>query len=446
MTTDGVSWVYHMTTTLGIRREDKNRWEQRVPLIPEHILELQKKHGIKTVIQPSNIRVFSDTDYQKVGARVQENLTPSSVVFAVKEIPLAYFEKGKTYVFFSHTIKGQKHNMSMLKKMMDMGCTLIDYERIVDVNGKRLVFFGRYAGLAGMVDTLWTFGRRLHSEQIDTAFNKIKQTIHYKDLADIKKHLTVVGKELKTKGLPSSLTPLIIGFTGYGHVSIGAQEILDVLPVEEIQPEDIESICKNPSNKIIYKVVFKEEHMVEPTTAGKKFDLQDYYQHPEGYRSTFEQYIPYLSILINCIFWSAQYPRLLSKQFTKEIFGRKEKPHLKVIGDISADVNGAIEFTEKTTSPDNPVFVYNPLTDTIKDGYEGEGIVVMAVDNLPCELPKESSESFSEILSRFVPQIMNADFSALDFETIALPVEIKNAVILYRGKLTPAYQYINKYL
>jgi saccharopine dehydrogenase (NAD+, L-lysine-forming) len=329
---------------------------------------------------------------------------------------------------------------------MDLGCTLIDYERIVDAKGKRLVFFGRYAGLAGMVDTLWTFGRRLHAEQIDTPFNAIKQTIQYKDLNEIKKHLAVVGKGIKTQGLPTSLTPLIIGFTGYGHVSIGAQEILDVLPFKEIHPRDIESICMNPSNKVIYKVVFKEEHMVEPTTAGKTFDLQEYYQHPERYRSTFEQYIPSLSILMNCIFWSTQYPRLLRKQYMKELFSKKEKPCLRVIGDISADVNGAIEFTEKTTSPDNPVFVYNPITDMIKDGYEGEGIVVMAVDNLPCELPKESSESFSEILSRFVPGIMNTDFTTPDFETVSLPVEIKNAVILYRGKLTPQYQYINKYL
>ncbi len=438
--------MYHMTTTLGIRREDKNRWEQRVPLIPEHIFELQKKHGIKTVVQPSTIRVFPDTDYRKVGALVQESLSPSSVVFAVKEIPLAYFENNKTYVFFSHTIKGQKHNMPMLKKMMEMGCTLIDYERIVDAKGNRLVFFGRYAGLAGMVDTLWTFGRRLHSEQIDTPFNTIKQTIHYNDLADIKKHLAGVGKEIKTKGLPSSLTPLIIGFTGYGHVSVGAQEILDVLPVKEIQPKDIESICKNPSNTVIYKVVFKEEHMVEPTTSGKKFDLQEYYTHPAMYRSTFEQYIPSLSILMNCIFWSAQYPRFVTKSYTKKIFIKKKKPRLKVIGDISADVNGAIEFTETTTSPENPVFVYNPLTDTITDGYEGEGIVVMAVDNLPCELPKESSESFSEILLRFVPEIMDADFTAPDINSVALPIEIKNAVILYKGKLTPGYQYINKYL
>jgi alpha-aminoadipic semialdehyde synthase len=437
---------YRMSATLGIRREDKNRWEQRVPLTPEHVLELKKKHGVETFIQPSNIRVFSEEEYQKVGAHVQDSLTPSSVVFAVKEIPVDFFERGKTYIFFSHTIKGQKHNMPMLKKMMEMGCTLIDYERIVDNKGRRLVFFGRFAGLAGMVDTLWTFGQRLAWEQIDSPFNEIKQTIHYRDLRDIKKHFTAVGKDIITNGLPQGLTPLIIGFTGYGNVSIGAQEILDLLPVKEIEPDEIESIFKNPSNKVIYKVVFKEEHMVEPASPGKKFDLQDYYSHPEGYRPAFECYAPSLSILMNCIFWSAQYPRLLTKKYLKKSFKTKEKLRLKVIGDISADVNGAIEFTEKTTSPDNPVFIYNPNTDTIKDGYEGDGVVVMAVDNLPCELPRESSQSFSETLLRFVPDVMKADFTVADFDTVALPFEIKNAVILYQGKLTPTYQYINKYL
>jgi len=435
-----------MSATLGIRREDKNRWERRVPLTPQHVLELKKKHGVETFIQPSNIRVFSDDDYRKVGAHVQESVTPSSVVFAIKEIPIHFFEKGKTYVFFSHTIKGQKHNIPMLKKMMDMGCTLIDYERIIDAKGRRLVFFGRFAGLAGMVDTLSTFGQRLYWEQIDTPFREIKQTIHYKDLDEIKKHFTAVGEKIKTKGLPPSLTPVLIGFSGYGNVSIGAQEILDVLPIIEIKPEEIESVFKNPSNKVIYKVVFKEEHMVEPASPGKKFDLNEYYIHPEKYRPAFEQYIPSLSILMNCILWNTQYPRLLTKKYLKKSFQKKEKLRLKVIGDISVDVNGAIEFTEKTTSPDNPVFVYNPNTDTIKDGYKDDGIVVMAVDNLPCELPQESSQSFSEILMHFIPDVMKADFTVADFNAVALPIEIKNAVILYQGKLTPAYRYINKYL
>ncbi|PNX54109.1 MAG: hypothetical protein BV458_01015 [Thermoplasmata archaeon M9B2D] len=435
-----------MTAIVGIRREDKNRWERRVPLTPDHVRELQKKHGIKTVVQPSVIRVFPDDLYRLVGAQVQDNLSPSSVVFAVKEIPTDLFENGKTYVFFSHTIKGQKQNMPMLKKMMALGCTLIDYERIVDDKGRRLVFFGRFAGLAGMVDSLWTLGRRLHWEHIDTPFNAIRQTIHYKDLTEIKDHFTAVGADIMANGLPSLLTPFIIGFSGYGNVSHGAQEILERLPVQEIQPGDLASVSRNPSDRTIYKVVFKEQHMVKPVIAGKAFDLQDYYKNPEGYRSAFDQYVPYLTILMNCIFWSNRYPRLLTKDYMKKSFLMSEKPRLRVIGDISADVNGAIEFTEKTTSPDTPVFVYNPISDTITDGYTGDGVVVMAVDNLPCELPKESSESFSQTLLRFIPGIMNADFTVDDFNMVALPDEIKNAVILYRGKLTPEYQYINKYL
>jgi len=435
-----------MTEILGIRREDKNRWEKRVPLTPDHVRELQNKHGITTVVQPSTIRVFPDELYRLVGAQVQDDLSPTSVVFAVKEIPADLFEKGKTYVFFSHTIKGQKQNMPMLKKMMALGCTLIDYERIVDDKGRRLVFFGRFAGLAGMVDSLWTLGRRLHWEHIDTPFNAIRQTIHYRDLAEIKDHFTAVGADIMTNGLPPSLTPLIIGFSGYGNVSLGAQEILERLPVKEIQPGDLASVSQNPSNRTIYKVVFKEQHMVNPVMAGNAFDLQDYYKNPERYRSVFDQYVPYLTILMNCIFWSDRYPRLLTKDYMKKAFLMSEKPRLRVIGDISVDINGAIEFTEKTTAPDAPVFVYNPIIDTVTDGYEGDGVIVMAVDNLPCELPKESSESFSQTLLRFIPGIMNADFTVDDFNMLALPDEIKNAVILYRGKLTRRYQYINKYL
>jgi alpha-aminoadipic semialdehyde synthase len=435
-----------MSYILGLRREDKNRWERRVPLTPQHVQELKQKHGIETVIQPSQIRIFSDKEYQKIGARVQESLSPSSVVFAVKEIPIDLFEKGKTYVFFSHTIKGQKHNMPMLKKMMENGCTLIDYERIVDRHGKRLLFFGRFAGLAGMVDTLWTFGQRVQWEQIDSPLNEVKQSIYYKDLEEIKKHFTAVGNHIKNKGLPPSLTPLIIGFAGYGNVSTGAQEILDVLPVKEITPEDIKSVFAHPSNKVIYKVIFKEEHMVQPFSSGKPFDVQEYYSHPERYRPVFEQYIPYLSILMNCVYWSARYPRLVTKEFLKKSFKKKEQLRLRVIGDISADVNGAIECNEKTTSTDNPVFVYNPNTDSIQDGFAGDGVVVMSVDNLPCELPRESSQEFGEALLRFIPEIMKADFTVPDFDTLALPSEIKNAVILYQGKLTPNYQHINKYL
>ena len=432
-----------MSFMLGIRREDKNKWEARVPLIPEHVKKFKEEHGIETIIQPSKIRAYSDDEYVKVGAIVKEDVSSCPIVFAVKEIPIDFFESGKTYVFFSHTIKGQEYNMPMLKKMMDLGCNLIDYERIVDERGFRLVFFGRFAGLAGMIDTFWSFGQRLKSQNIDTPFNEIKQTIHYKDLNDAKKHLREAGAKIKKDGIPKSLTPLVVGFAGYGNVSKGAQEILDILPVKEISPKEIKDIYDNPSDRCIYKVVFKEEDMVEPISSDNTFELQDYYNHPEKYRSVFEKYVPDLTMLMNCIYWDIKYPRLITKEFIKRDYDVNYK--LQVIGDISIDINGAIEFTEKSTTPDTPSFIYNPKTNSIKDVVEGEGIVIMGIDNLPCELPRESSHMFSTTLFDFIPEVVKADFTK-DFDNCKLPSAIKKAVILHHGKLTPDYQYIDRYI
>lgn len=431
-----------MSFTFGIRREDKNKWERRVPLIPRHIQKLKEQCDIDAIVQPSSIRVYLEKEYENAGAVINEDLSSCPVIFAVKEIPIDFFEPKKAYVFFSHTIKGQEYNMPMLKKMMDMKCNLIDYEKITDERGARLVFFGRFAGLAGMIDTLWSLGQRLQSQNIDTPFNEIKQTVHYKNLDDAKKHLEEVGEQIKENGIPESLTPMIVGFAGYGHVSNGAQEILDILPTEEISPKEIKKVFENPSNRCVYKVVFKERDMVEPISSDDSFELQDYYNHPEKYRSIFEEYVSNLTILMNCIYWDGRYPRLVTKDFVKTNY---ENLKLRVIGDISIDINGAIEFTEKSTTSDAPSFIYNPGTDSIKDGFEGKGIVVMGVDNLPCELPKESSNAFSTILLDFVPEIVKADYTK-EFEDCALPPEIKRAVILYHGKLTPDYRYIDKYL
>ena len=432
-----------MSKIIGIRREDKNEWEKRVPLIPKHLKDLKEQHDIDVVIQPSTIRVFPDEDYIKNGGVVKEDLSKCPVVFAVKEIPLDFFKKGKTYVFFAHVIKGQKHNMPMLKKMMNLKCNLIDYEKIADEQDRRLVFFGRYAGLAGMVDSLWAYGQRMQRLGNPTPFSEIKQATQYHDLNEIKSHLEKISNTIKQWGFPNTISPMVVGFAGYGHVSKGAQEILDILPIEEINPQDINSIYQNPSSNVIYKVVFREKDMVEPVAKDSDFDLQDYYSNPDKYRSIFEQYVPHLSILMNCVFWSDRYPRLITKKIMKKNFTNDTK--LQVIGDISVDINGAIEFTQKVTTPGNPVFVYNPLKDELVDGFDGPGVAVIAVDNLPCEIPRESSKAFSQTLLEFIPHIAKADFSK-DFDSLDIPSQIKKAVILHKGKLTPDYKYINKFL
>jgi alpha-aminoadipic semialdehyde synthase len=436
-----------MKYKIGIRREDKNKWERRVPLIPEHVKDLIDGHAIDVTLQPSPSRVFADREYIQAGANIGEDLSGCPIIFAVKEIPSHLFQPKKTYVFFSHVIKGQKHNMPMLRRMMELGCNLIDYEKVADEMGRRLIFFGRHAGLAGMIDTLWALGRRLTWEGIHNPFTQIQNAYKYESLAEAKKSISRAGEKIKKDGLPEPLTPLVFGVTGYGHVSSGAQEILDLLPFEQKGPEEILSLVQQSSfsRNHIYKVVFKEEHLVEPVLPEDDFDLNDYYDHPEKYRSGFENYIPHLTVLVNCIYWDERYPRLVTKRFLKKLFDEEKKPRLRIIGDISCDVGGSIECTVKETSPDNPVYVYNPREEQITDGHEGEGVVILAVDNLPCEISREASLDFSRVLKPFIPQIAKADFS-VDFDRCALPASIKKAVIVYHGKLTPDYHHIQGFL
>lgn len=436
-----------MTKRIGLRREDKNPWEKRVPLIPTHVRELILHESLEVLVQTSRIRIFPDTDYEREGAQVVETLESCPIIFAVKEIPLDFFEKEKAYIFFSHTTKGQPSNMPMLQKILDLKCTLIDYERIVDENGMRLVFFGKQAGQAGMIDTLWAYGQRLSHLGIKNHFSSIKQAIQYPSLIAAKEEISLVGWAIDNKGLDLSEGPLICGFTGYGRVSLGAQEIFDLLPFEEITPDKIEELLKskNYSSSTVYKVIFKEDHMVEPISSDSPFELQDYYNNPQKYRSVFEKYLPYLSILVNCIYWTPQYPRFVTKSFLKQLWTKEDSPKLKVIGDISCDVDGSVECTVRATSPDNPIFVYDPIRGDVKDGYNGRGVVVMAVDNLPAEISLESSVFFSQSLMPLVKGIAETDFSG-DFEGSRLPDSIKKATIVFRGKFTPDYEYMRDFL
>ena len=435
-----------MNNKIGIRYEDKYVMERRVPLVPAHLKHLIQKDGLEVFVETSAKRVFSDEEYEAVGANVTDDLSQCLVIFGVKEIPLPRLEEGKTYIYFSHVIKGQPHNMPMLRKLIDLKCTLIDYERVVDEMGKRLIFFGRYAGLAGMINSLWSLGQRLEEFGIITPFLDIAQTHNYHSLNEARKVVSKVGQKIIEKGLPADLKPLVIGFAGYGNVSQGAQEIASLLPIKEILPDELINLHKHPRlpDNIVYKVVFKEEHLVEPINPNEPFDLQDYYQHPEKYRSQFEKYLPYLTVLVNCIYWDSRYPRLLTKDFTSELF-KEGKPKLTVVGDITCDPDGSVEITHRGTEIENPVFVYNPTTRKPTDGFKGKGLLVMAVDILPSELPRDASQFFSEVLWRYVTPIAKADLSQ-PFERVKLPGPIRKAVILYKGEFAPDYEYLKRYI
>ncbi len=424
-----------MKKILGIRKEVKNKWERRVTLTPAAVKELKEKYDIHTLFQLSERRIFDDEEYLKVGAEAREILDEASIILAVKEIPIKHILANKIYLFFSHTIKGQPYNMPLLQTLLDKKCTLIDYEPIKDENDRRLVFFGRHAGYAGMVNGLFTLGRRLKAKGIRNMFEKIKQAKDYQNLEAAKVEIKRVGENIE---LPDEINPLVIGITGYGNVSIGAQKILDLLPVEQISPNEL--IAKELEKNKIYKVIFREEDIVQKIDGGK-FDLEEYYNEPEKYESKFEQYLPKINLLVNAIYWEEKYPRL----FTKEFVANNSLQNLFAIADLSCDINGSIEMTEKATLSDNPVFVYDPKANRIQDGFEGEGIALMTVDNLPAEIPVESSEWFSKSLMPLVPKLFEADYSK-SFEELDLIPELKNACVVYKGELTPNFKYLEEFL
>lgn len=435
-----------MNSCIGIRHEDKYKMERRSPIIPKDAEWLIKNQNIDLLVQASPKRIFTDEEYVKAGAKVVNDLKKANIIFGVKEIPLDFFEEEKTYIFFAHVIKGQKQNMPMLKRMMELKCNLIDYERIVDEQNKRMIFFGKYAGLAGMINSLWALGLRLKYYGYTSEFSRIRQAHTYKTLSEAKEEISTVGQLIAENGIPSELQPFVIGFTGYGNVSNGAQEICGLLPVKEISPEkllDLNNRKKLPDN-IIFKVIFKEEHLVTPNDSTKEFELQDYYRNPQNYHNQFEKYIPHLSMLINCVYWDKKYPRLITKEYLRKLYSIR-RPKLNVIGDISCDIEGSIECTLKGTEIDDPIFVYNPFTEQINMGYEGEGILDMAVDILPSELPRDSSLGFSEVLTNFIKPISQTDYS-LPYENLNLPEAIKKALVLHKGELTPSYKYIEQFL
>lgn len=434
-----------MNKTLAIRHEDKYLMERRAAITPQHAKMLVNK-GLQILVESSEKRIFKGEEYTTAGAKLTSDISKSPVVFGVKEMPLDIFEENKTYIFFSHTIKGQEYNIPLLNKMIEKKINLIEYEKIADDQGRRLIFFGRFAGLAGMINSLWSFGLRMQEKGIETPFLKLKQSHLYDSLEEAKENIKAVGQEIREKGLPAEVQPMIIGITGYGNVAKGAMEIADLLPITEITPEDLADLNNSktlPSN-LIYRVTFKERHISKLKEGNEIFDLQDYYNHPEKYENNFEQYIPNLSILMNCMYWDDSYPRIVTKAFLKELY-KDGEPKLKVIGDVTCDPDGSIEATHKGTEIEDPIFVYDPGADKPTMGAKGPGILIMSVDILPSELPRDASIAFGDALLDYVEEIVSCNYS-VSFNDLKLPAPIKRAMILHNGEFTPDFEYMKEFI
>ena len=418
---------------IGIRRENKGKWEKRAPLTPAQVEELLRSHeGVEVVVEPSDVRCFSDEEYEKAGAKLG-SVEDCDVILGVKEVKVDYIYPNKIYFFFSHTIKGQPQNMEMLKKLVEERVTLVDYETITDEEGRRLIFFGRYAGLAGAIESLRGYGLKLRERGIDNLLAEIPSPFLFKEVSDAKKFIRNLLASRNFEEELKDLLPLKWGISGYGNVSKGAQEILRLLPLKEVEPDELENF-----NEGVGLSVIKEEHIVKRKEG--KFDLQEYYKYPERYEAIFaERYGHHFDFFINAIYWDERYPRL----YTREYFKEHERPIF--IGDISCDLNGAVEITNKTTTPGNPFYTYIPQREEYVNGVAAQGTTVMAVDILPSEFPYEATRDFGRVLLELLPSVLSADWS-VDFESLEVDPRVKRGIILYKGEFTPRYSYMKEFI
>jgi alanine dehydrogenase len=449
----------HSPFVLALRREDLDkRGEQRAALTPTQAAALVQQ-GHQILVQPAlhpetgeRKRTFEDAAYEAAGATISEDISSAQVIFGLKEVGPDHLLPDKTYLFFSHTHKGQVKNRSALQLMHERGITLIDYELITDPEGRRrLTAFTYFAGYAGMIDTLWTLGQRLRQRGIKHPIDEVPQSIETGDLDRVKAILSRVGEQIRHQGTPAELPPLITTFLGNGKTSSGAQEIYNLLPVQAITLDELPAVYAHGDRHRVYQVVLEVSEMfrikADSPLAGQSLGPHEQYQHylaePMHFESNLDQVLPYTTLLMNCIIWSPAFPRLLTREQAAQWYA--PQPTLEVIGDITCDPEGAIEFSAETWI-DEPVFVYDPATRQSRLGFEGEGIAVMAVTNLPCEFSADASERFAQELASLLPFLAEADYDAKSPEAAGLPAELRDACILWRGTFTAKYGYMRAYL
>ena len=450
-----------MNNVIGIMREGiSKRGEKRVAITPKYAKDIVS-WGHRLIVQSAKHpktfeikRAFEDKEYKLAGAEISEDLSKAKVIFGLKEIHLTRLLPNKAYYTFSHTHKGQIKNRAMLKKLVDLDSTLIDYELITDDKDyRKITAFTYNAGYAGMVDTLWTLGKRLTLSGRQNAFDLIPQAVEGQDLITVKNILRKVGKLIERNGTPENIPPIIVCFLGKGKTAHGAREIFDILPHSNIELSELENIYKYGLRNKVYALQIQPDEIYRfKKEVRDKIDsfqklnalerLKYYLANPNYFESNLDKVLPYITVLMNCVIWSKDYPRSISKKLMSEIYSKHKT--LMAIGDITCDPNGSIEFSKETWI-DNPVYIYNPIDQTLKDGFEGKGIAVMAVTNLPCEFSSDASIQFSENLFPFLKDIVSANYKDTLHDS-NLPDEIKRAVIMWKGKFTKKYSYMKEYI
>jgi saccharopine dehydrogenase (NAD+, L-lysine-forming) len=399
------------TIKVGLIREGKLPPDKRVPFTPLQVEEIgQRFSNVKVYCQDSAVRCFANSEYVAVGSEILSSMEQCDILMGIKEVPVGELIENKTYLFFSHTIKKQPYNRKVLQEIIKKRIRLIDYEALKDKQGNRLVAFGRYAGIVGAYNGLWTFGQRFGGFKLRRAFECF-------DVNDLK-------LELRKVILPS----IKIILTGAGRVGRGAMETLDTAGIRKVSPADF--LGRQFDGPVYVQLSSADYHT---RVQGGHFNREEFHQHPDRYHSYFADFTKVSDVLMAGAFWNPEAPVL----FTRADMLSKEFK-IKIIADITCDIEGSIPSTKKASSIIDPIYDYDPQADSVQPPLSDERFVtVMAVDNLPCELPRSASEEFGkDLIDRILKPLFIDDPEGI----------IERATIAKDGALTENFEYLRDYV
>ena len=394
---------------IGIIKEYKSPPDKRVVFSPEKCVEtLQKFPQVEFFIEKSDIRCFSDSEYEEMGLKVVNDLSNCDVLIGVKEVPIEKLIDNKKYFFFSHTIKKQPYNKKLLQQIIKKNIELFDHETIVDNNNNRLIGFGYYAGVIGAYNGLRAYGLKNHTFSIPKAI----------DLKDRQEFNSI----LKSLSIPN----MKILLTGKGRVGSGTKEVLDFLKIKEVSAQDFINETYNESVYVNIDVLdYNYSDSIENT-------VSNFYNYPEKFRSTFSKFLSVSDIYFAGHYHNPKAPKLITPDDIKN-----PDFNVQVIADISCDIDGPIASTIRPSTIENPTYGFHKEKLVECDFLDENALAVMAVDNLPCELPRDSSEMFGEMFLKYViPSFFNNDQENI----------LKNSKITSEGSLTDRFSYLSDYI
>ena len=395
---------------VGVLAEEKALEDKRVPLTPKQCrILLDTYPNLELSVKSSDIRCFSDDMYIANGIYVVDDLRNCDILIGVKEVPIKSLIADKTYFYFSHTIKEQPYNRELLLKMMELNISMVDYEALKDKQGKRLLGFGRYAGIVGAYNGFLAYGLKSEKYNLKTAYSCENSIEMEQELAKIK------------------LSHEKIIVTGNGRVGNGVLEIMQKANIREVSK--VEFLDETFDEPVFVHLNTMDYNVREDGTFS---DKQYFYKNPELYRSSFMKYARQADIFIAGHYYSSGSPYLFTREDAKDA-----EFTIQVVADISCDIDGPVATTIRPSIIADPIYGYNVITEK-EDNYRNKNVVaVMAVDNLPCELPKDASEDFGdELIQHVFPVLLGEDPNEI----------IKRATICKNGDLTPDFEYLRDYV